>query len=199
MAKILAVKTNTLFPKEIPNGFQMAKWEDVVSIINKHAEFIERDLLEDDSSYQQIVVQIALSFKNKFFIHKIPSSGSESRLHDMWPILLGGHVEEYDDSLEKAAEREFNEEIDYQGKIVSKNFLGLIKINNEKPVNQVHTGLVWIFKGDSEDFKYTGDKGITKAKFLTISELKPFRKKMTWWSQAVFDHLAHVRHAVRLY
>ncbi len=190
MAKILAIKTNTLFPKEIPNGFQTAKWKDVVSIINKHAEFIERDLLEEDPSYQQIIVQIALSFKNKFFIHKIPTSGSESRLHDMWPILLGGHVEEYDDSLEKAAEREFNEEIDYQGKIVSKVFLGLIKVNNKKPVNLVHTGLVWIFKGDSEEFKYTGDKGITEAKFLTINELKPFRKKMTWWSQAVFDYLS---------
>jgi len=125
---------------------------------------------------------IASSDGKKIFLHKIPKTGSEGRLHDMWPIFLGGHVDDTDLGIWEAAEREFEEELNYKGNVVKKEFLGIVKMH-DTPVNRVHLGLVWLFEGDCEDFEFTGDHGISEGKFVSIRELNSYRDRMTYWSQ----------------
>jgi predicted NUDIX family phosphoesterase len=187
--KILVVRKKVLFPDGVWKGFKEYKEEDIKNIINENGEYIERSLAERDESYKQIIPQILLSFKNKIFIHKIPVSGSEERLHDMWPIFLGGHVDETDLDIEAATIREFEEEINYKGNISEKKFLGLI--NLESPlVNKVHIGLIWKFTGDSEEFESSGDKGLIDGKFVDIKELANYYDNMNYWSQVFYSHLA---------
>ena len=188
MSKILAVKTNILFPDGVWEGFREQKSEAVLNLIDEHKEFVERASAEEDESYQQIIPQIILKVGNKIFLHKIPQTGSEGRLHDMWPIFLGGHVDDTDSSIWDAAEREFNEEINYRGKIIKKEFLGIVK-RNDMPVNKVHTGLVWLFEGDIEEFEATADHGIADGRFVQVSDLDSYVEKMTHWSQVVASYI----------
>jgi len=188
MAKILVVRTTTLFPDGIWEGFREATQEEALKIIDANREYIEREQAEVDESYQQIIPQIILKVGNKVLIHKIPVTGSEGRLHEMWPIFLGGHVEKTDKDISRATQREFEEEIKYKGKIIRREFLGLVK-RHDVPVNRVHVGLVWLFEGDSEEFKPTKDKGIAEGRFVSISELAAYLDKMTYWSQTVTPYL----------
>ena len=182
MSKILVVKTKILFPDNIWEGFQEQSSGEILKLIDKHKEYIERPHVEDDESYQQIIPQIILKVGKKIFLHKIPKTGSEGRLHDMWPIFLGGHVDDTDLGIWEAAEREFEEELNYKGNVVKKEFLGIVKMH-DTPVNRVHLGLVWLFGGDCEDFEFTGDHGISEGKFVSIRELNSYRDRMTYWSQ----------------
>ena len=160
----------------------------IADLIYRHGEYVVRGEVEEDPSYQQIIPQIVLRCGQKVFIHKIPSTGSEGRLHDLWPIFLGGHVDHGDGDIEEAAQREFEEEINYGGNIIEKNFLGVVKLHTN-PVDQVHTGLVWEYWGDREEFSDTGDKGIAEGKFIHLSELPNYEPNMTHWSRAFYPFL----------
>lgn len=188
MAEILVVKTDKLFPNGIKEGFKEANPNEILDLINKYGEYRPRSEMEEDDSFQQIIPQIILQVEDKFFIHRIPQTGSESRLHDLWPILLGGHVEKSDLSIEAASEREFEEEINYKGKILKKVFLGIVKLH-DNPVNKVHTGLVWLFIGDTEDFEPTEDHGLADGQFMTLGEIEKYKDKMTYWSREVYKYL----------
>lgn len=188
MGKILAVKTDTLFPDGIWEGFREQPPDKILKLIEDNKEFIERAPAEEDESYQQIIPQIILKVANKIFIHKIPQTGSESRLHDMWPIVLGGHVEETDLDITSASQREFDEEVNYKGKIINREFLGLVK-RHDVPVNKVHIGLVWLFEGDSEEIEMTNDDGVVEGRFIEINQLNAYLDKMTYWSQTITPYL----------
>jgi len=189
MGKILAIKTKELFPEGIKEGFFRIKKEDkIFKTIKKQARFLERSELEDDESYQQLIPQIVLKVGKKIFIHKIAQKGSESRLHDLFPIFLGGHVDEGDLSIEEAADREFNEEIEYKGKIIKKEFQGLVKLHDNE-VDRVHTGLVWIYEGDGLLWKHRKDECLVDGKFVLIRDLDKYKEKMTYWSRIFLPEL----------
>lgn len=186
---ILAVKTEDLFPEEIREGFWEIPIEEVLDLVNRKGEFVPRVDADLDETYQQIIPQIILKVGKKIFIHKIPSTGNEERLHDMWPIFLGGHIDETDEGILEATQREFEEEINYQGNITKRKFLGLVNIHDH-PVNRVHIGMVWLFEGDSEDFESTGDDGVSEGKFVSLDELEEYYDKMSYWSKLVYQYLS---------
>ena len=186
--EVLVVKTEILFPNGVWQGFKEYSHGKIVELIEQNKNFLKRKFAETDINWQQIIPQIVLVVDKKIFIHRVPQSGSESRLHDMWPIFLGGHVNNFDGNIEEAIDREFKEEIDYKGNIKNKKFLGLVKLN-EGEVNKVHTGLVWLFEGDSMDFEPTDDEGLVDGKFIDIAELPQYYNRMTYWSKEVAPYI----------
>lgn len=188
--KVLCIETSLLFPSGIWEGFKSAQDSgDIVTLIKEHGKFKRRGDLEEDPSYQQIIPQILLIVGNKLFIHRVPAAHkTETRLNDMWPIFLGGHVDETDLDINAAAEREFEEEINYQGTIIKKTFVGLIKLH-DNPIDKVHTGMVWVYEGDSEVFSDKGDEGVADGKFVTWEEAATMIGSMTHWSKLAFPTL----------
>jgi len=181
---VLVVKTNKLFPDGVWQGFKKLDEDYFINFINSNSEYLKRGFAETDDSYQQIVAQIILKVGKKIFIHKVAQTGSESRLHDLWPIFIGGHINNSDKNISDAFDREFSEEIDYSGKIISKKFLGAVKLH-DNPVNRVHIGLVWLYEGDTELFENTGDDGLVEGHFADLNELKEIENNMTYWSKIV--------------
>lgn len=187
--KVLAIKREKLFRNKVWEGFKTdEELTEVIKLIESEGEYIRRGDLEEDEGYKQIIAQIVLVVGSKLFLHRIPSSGSESRLQDMWPIFLGGHVDYGDVSIRKAMEREFSEEIIYKGTIIKKEFVGLVNLE-DNPVNRVHTGLVWVFEGDSEEFDDNKDDGVAEGKFFTWDEADGMIESMTYWSKVAFGKL----------
>ncbi len=187
--KVLAVPAKKLFKDGVWEGLRTDLNEkEFLKLVDREGIYKRRGDLEEDKNYKQIIPQIVLVAENKLFIHRIPQTGSEKRLHDLWPIVLGGHVDKGDLGIEEAAMREFREEIDYQGMILKKTFFGAVHLQ-DNPVNRVHVGLIWIFQGDKTKFRERGDDGIIDGRFITFKEGEKYFEKMSYWSKLIFPVL----------
>lgn len=186
--EVLVVKTKTLFPDGIWEGYRDLDEKSFLKFVNNNSEYLKRGFAEIDENYQQIVAQIILKVGNKIFIHKVAQSGSEARLHHLWPIFLGGHINNTDKDIFDAFDREFKEEINYKGIITSKKFLGVVKLH-DNPVNRVHVGLVSLYEGDMEEYDATGDDGLVEGHFADINEMDVIFDNMTYWSKIVYPEI----------
>ncbi|MBC8439400.1 MAG: phosphoesterase [Deltaproteobacteria bacterium] len=137
-------------------------------------EFIVRSDAEKDVSYKQIIPYIVLQTKDLKKTAIYNRQGSEQRLHDLWSIGIGGHINPIDmetqnDSflqiLTVGMERELKEELDQWPKKDLPFFVGVIS-EDVTDVGKVHLGAVFRiltstpekFLPGSELFQFTWEK-----------------------------------------
>ena len=124
-------------------------------------EFIHRSIAEEDSSYKQIIPYIVLQTRDFEKTAIYNRQGSEQRLHDLWSIGIGGHINPVDmrtqnDSFKQilvaGMERELNEELNQRPEDDRPNFIGVIS-EDITDVGKVHLGAVFrILTTDPEKF-----------------------------------------------
>jgi predicted NUDIX family phosphoesterase len=151
-----------------------------------------REEIEEDPNYKQIIAQVLLRHNDRYFLHKQEDS-TEGRLNGLWPLFLGGHIEEFDNEpdkniIETALLRELDEEVTMGANITKKEFLGFVYIDNQTTVTKVHTGLVYLFDIDSEDVHIKED-GLKDIGFVTLDYLKQNVEKLTPWSRLIINYL----------
>ncbi len=114
-------------------------------------EFIVRSDAEKDISYKQIIPYIVLQTKDLKKTAIYNRQGSEQRLHDLWSIGIGGHINPIDmemktDSflqiLSVGMERELKEELEQRPEGDLPVFAGVIS-EDITDVGKVHLGAVF--------------------------------------------------------
>lgn len=190
--KILCIKGDTLFKDNKWNGFMVSDKEKYLQLLRDQSEFRVRKDLEKDPSYKQIIAQVILRYKGKYFLHR-QVKRNEERLNSMCPLPLGGHIERIDIKKEQdiftvALERELSEEVDVKSKVLKREYLGLVYIEDENPVNHVHVGLVYVFDLDGMDVHVRED-GLEDIGFVSLEYLKTNTEKLTYWSRIIIYHL----------
>ncbi|MDX9739127.1 MAG: hypothetical protein RBT33_02080 [Candidatus Dojkabacteria bacterium] len=190
--KILCISTDNLFRLGKWSGLKTEGLDKYIKLLNEKGEFRVRKDLESDSSYKQVIAQVILRYKDKYFLHRQVEK-SEERLNSLCPLALGGHTEEFDlvdgkDILDVALDRELHEEVDLQSKILKKDLLGLIYIEDENPVNAVHVGLFYVYDLDGTDV-HTKEEGLEDIGFVSLDYLKSNKETLTFWSRVVIYHL----------
>ncbi len=189
---ILCIKEDTLFEYGKWNGLISTDKEKYLKLLREESEFRVRKDLEKDSSYKQIIAQVILKYKDKYFLHRQVDK-NEDRLNSLCPLPLGGHIEKIDikkdqDILEVALDRELNEEVELGSKIVKKTYLGLVYIEDENPVNHVHVGFVYVYDLDGTDV-HIKEEGLEDIGFVSLDYLKTNTEKLTYWSRIIIYHL----------
>lgn len=189
---ILCIKEDTLFEYGKWNGLISTDTEKYLKLLREESEFRVRKDLEKDSSYKQIIAQVILKYKDKYFLHRQVDK-NEDRLNSLCPLPLGGHIEKIDikkdqDILEVALDRELNEEVELGSKIVKKTYLGLVYIEDENPVNHVHVGFVYVYDLDGTDV-HIKEEGLEDIGFVSLDYLKTNTEKLTYWSRIIIYHL----------
>lgn len=190
--KILCIQSDKLFRLGKWNGLQTESLDEYLKILREESEFKVRAELEEDSSYKQIIAQVVLRYKDKYFLHK-QVNRTEERLNSFCPLPLGGHIEEFDivegkDIFEIALDRELHEEVEIKSNILKKEFLGLVYIEDENPVNHVHVGLFYLYDLDGTDV-HTKEEGLEDIGFVSLDYLKTNKETLTFWSRVVIYHL----------
>jgi predicted NUDIX family phosphoesterase len=190
--KILCISSDKLFRLGKWNGLQTENLDQYLKLLNEESEFRVREELEQDDSYKQIIAQVILRYKDKYFLHKQVDK-SEERLNSLCPLPLGGHIEEFDivkgkNIFDVALERELHEEVDLGSKVVKKDFLGLVYIEDENPVNHVHVGLFYVYDLDGMDV-HIREEGLEEIGFVSLDYLKTNKETLTFWSRVVIYHL----------
>jgi len=190
--KILCINSDKLFRLGKWNGLQTESLDEYLNILREESEFKVRAELEEDPSYKQIIAQVLLRYKDKYFLHKQVNK-TEERLNSLCPLPLGGHIEEFDivkdkDIFEIALDRELHEEAEVKSKILKKEFLGLVYIEDENPVNHVHVGLFYVYDLDGNDV-HIKEEGLEDIGFVSLDYLKTNKETLTFWSRVVIYHL----------
>lgn len=113
--------------------------------------FIDRTKAETDPSCKQIIPYIILQTKDFEKTAVYNRQGSEKRLHDLWSIGIGGHINPVDqtgqnDSFQQiliaGMERELDEELDLRPEKDHPDFIGVIS-EEVTDVGKVHLGAVF--------------------------------------------------------
>jgi predicted NUDIX family phosphoesterase len=192
--KIMCIKSEKLFKKGKWQGVKTTDLDYYKKLIIDNQEFRPRNELENDPTYKQVIAQVVLRHENKYYLHR-QEDRAETRLNGLSPLPLGGHIEEFDkgtddakDIIETALLRELHEEVEMNVEILSKNFLGLVYIEDENPVNSVHIGLVYIFDVDGEDV-HIKEEGLKDIGFVSLDFLKKNKETLTYWSRLIIYHL----------
>ncbi|MBU1341234.1 MAG: phosphoesterase [Proteobacteria bacterium] len=114
-------------------------------------EFINRLAAEKDPSYKQIIPYIILQTTDFEKTAIYNRQGNEQRLHDLWSIGIGGHINPVDMETQTTSfhqilitgmERELNEELDQRPKAELPKFVGVIS-EEITDVGKVHLGAVF--------------------------------------------------------
>ena len=189
---ILVVKTSYLFPNDLWQGLKTTDIEQYKHIIDHRKEFLRRYLMEPDQTYKQIIPYLVFTHNNKFFLMQRQTNASEKRLQNKYSLGIGGHIRQEDmqkQSIFAWAEREFHEEIDYQGNLIIKP-LGIVN-DDSNAVGKVHLGLVLLLQGDSDNITIKSE--LKSGKLVTLSACAAIVDTMESWSQLILHHLQNSR------
>jgi predicted NUDIX family phosphoesterase len=111
-------------------------------------DFLNRKDAEKNPEYKQIIPYIVLQTRDMEKTALYSRQGSEKRLHDLWSVGIGGHINPIDRKERSASfrqilmagmERELNEELDKRPLNEFPDFMGVIS-EDITDVGKVHLG-----------------------------------------------------------
>jgi predicted NUDIX family phosphoesterase len=155
--------------------------------------FMPRARAEDDPSFKQLIPYVVLRHEGRIFRYLRGSKGTESRLHRLRSIGVGGHInpadgKDFDGLYHAAMVRELREEVELPPEPPRLEPLGLIN-DDSLPVGRVHLGVVHLLALRTADVR-SRESALAEAGFDTLPALVADRDAFETWSQFVLDELA---------
>jgi predicted NUDIX family phosphoesterase len=186
--EVLAFKIE-LFP-DLPEGlvFDLSFLPPLLAA----AEFVPRDQAEANPGFKQLITYSILRYGDTVFRYKRSAWGSERRLHGMYSIGVGGHVNRSDvlplwtnatSIVEWARDRELQEEfyVECPGQP------GLIGLLNEEgnEVARFHLGIVYEYWLDSPKVDPREKRVHLRGGFVPITDLAAHQANYESWSRII--------------
>ena len=184
---ILVVKREKVIP-ESWHGLKSVDFSKFAATVEQEAEFFPRSLMEIDPKYKQIIPYLIFSYKNKLFVMQRQAQASEQRLKSKLSLGIGGHIRKEDlttNNIIDWATREFEEEVDYHGNYTVQP-LGLLN-DDSNPVGQVHLGVVFLLRADSDEIQVKSE--FKSGKLISLEEGEFEYPLMENWAQICFDFI----------
>ncbi len=186
--KILVVPRNEILFDGDFNGIKPVNLDFYEKIIDKNKQFLWRSQMEIDPNFKQVIPYLVFNFDDKIFLMRRKVTSNETRLKSKYSLGIGGHIRQNDiesNNIFDWANREFNEEVFYSGKLKIEP-IGLLN-DDGNDVGKVHIGFVFLLKGDIDQIKIKSE--LQEGNLLTLQECKKFYDGMESWSKFVFDYL----------
>ncbi len=165
------------------------KEKDALDILNG-GFFVLRDVAEVNENWRQVIPYIVMVDDGRVLLMRRTDKQSEKRLHGLFSIGVGGHIEEKDGQTPKEAflngmRREIIEEVDAD--VISLKFVGIIN-DLSTPVSRVHVGYMYIAH---VVFRTMREKELFEWNLVDINELEKYREGMEGWSQIALNGLKY--------
>jgi predicted NUDIX family phosphoesterase len=188
---VLVVPRTVIDPLCPPRGF-MRELGRLQPAILANCHFLERSVAEHDFKYKQVIPYVAIRHGERFLLLRRTAKQAETRLHNMYSLGVGGHINNADVSVGAAnvinsgMRRELAEEI----RVEEERSCALIGVINDDSteVARVHLGFVYLLTTDSARFTVMEPDKHT-AEWQLPAELARHYDQMESWSQIVYDHL----------
>ena len=154
-------------------------------LIVDEGEYRPRGEAEVDPSWQQIIPYLLMRDGDRLFLMQRTQAGGDARLHDLYSLGIGGHLNPEDGGVMGGLRREFHEEMvaDWEPE---PRLVGLLN-DDDVLVGQVHVGVV--FEADAagrplavrETHKLSG-------RFVDPAEALRVYEQMETWSRFLYDY-----------
>jgi dTMP kinase len=197
---VLVVPSKIIFEKEKWQGLKTDNLNYYLDLITDNCQFKRRGDVENNPSFKQIIPYILFSFENRFFAYKYLANAGEQRLvNNNYQLGIGGHINREDinrggNVLEDGMMREWEEEVDFKGNLISKKLVGIVN-DDSMPVEQVHLGLVYHFAGDNPDI-HIKETDKMEGKLLDIKDLSADKINHSIWMQIVYrEYLSKIKNS----
>jgi len=158
--------------------------EDKLDLIAAEGTYRPRGEAEVDPDWQQVIPYLLMRDGQRLFLMQRTKAGSDSRLHDLYSLGIGGHLNPEDGGVLGGLLREFHEEMvaDWDPE---PRLIGLLK-DDDALVGQVHLGVV--FEADAAGRALTiRETDKLSGRFATLEEILPAYDQMETWSRFLFD------------
>ena len=186
--RILVVPRSDLFFEGAWHGIKEVDFDAYLDTIAQHKQFLWRSVMEEDPTYKQIIPYLIFQYQDRFFLMQRRPNASAKALQNKFSLGIGGHIRQEDmtnGSLFSWAEREFHEEVSYQGSLTIKP-IGIIN-DDTNAVGQVHLGFAMLLVGDSSDITIKDEH--KSGVLVALDECATFYDSMETWSKFIVDIL----------
>ena len=194
--EVLVVERESLF-KGVGkfNGFDADPHHIETALKNIRSSFFApRADVENDPSLKQIIPYCPVLCGVSVLLLKRKKTQDEKRLHNLYSLGIGGHINPSDGStndlnslLENALMRELNEELLLHCE-PSRRLVGLLN-DDTNPVGSVHFGLVYAITVPDRDAVAIREKELMDGVFVAAEELAEYADGMETWSRILLDSL----------
>ncbi|MEW6523810.1 MAG: hypothetical protein AB1445_09625 [Bacillota bacterium] len=187
---VYVVKRDLLFSGSPPQGLSTSPG-DFLHRCRNHGQFRPRSAVEDDPSFKQIIPYVVLFDAKHILCVRRLSAQSESRLHGLLSLGIGGHMNPapgepgFTGLLAANARRELHEELflDCEPDVTWVAFIN----DDGRPVGRVHAGLLGLAQVDPARVRVRETRQM-RGEFAPYSQLLALRPEFESWSQLVLDH-----------
>ena len=146
--------------------------------------YFPRPTAESDRSLKQIIPYLILRDGDRIFLMKRTRAGGDSRLHDLYTIGVGGHLNPGDGSVLGGLAREWREELDAEF-LPEFTFLGLLN-DDTVEVGVHHLGVVYLADAAGRSVAVRETNKLSGS-FQPIDVLMDVYDRMETWSQLAMD------------
>jgi len=185
--QVLVVPREALVPGDGWTGVRADDLTAANAVVAREGAFVRRGDAEEDPSRKQVIPYLVLRDGERWFLMRRTRAGGDARLHDLWSIGVGGHLNPGDGDVAGGLRREWAEELvaDFEPDYTP---VGLLN-DDTTPVGAVHVGFVYVADAGGRPVAIRETDKLTGA-FATTEEVRAVRDAMETWSRLAFDALA---------
>jgi len=158
--------------------------EDVIQALAPIIFTTRRRVAETNQQLIQLISVFIIRYNNLILTHKRTKRLPETRLHDFYSIIFGGHLTK-DDFMPLLGHIDFHREISEELRLKTNpeiKYRGFI-YDSQKEVSKIHLGLVFDVNLPSSDYEI-GERGyLTDPKFESINSIVDRIDDFENWSQ----------------
>jgi predicted NUDIX family phosphoesterase len=167
-------------------GIRVDRLEAALAMIRTEGVYRPRVEAEDDPGWKQVIPYLLMRDGQRLFLMQRSQAGADRRLHDLYSLGIGGHLNPEDGDVLEGLRREFHEEMvaDWEPQ---PRLVGLLN-DDDTPVGQVHVGVV--FEADAAGRPLgIREQDKLNGKFVTIADVLPVYDSLETWSRFLYDWL----------
>lgn len=188
MEKVMVVPTELLEKHLTNKSFITEEIPHIIDIIMENHQYVSREYAEYASEYKQIIPYAVLASNAGYFLTKRLKTQTEKRLHGMYSIGLGGHInpqeESQGDVIIAGMRRELSEEVGLEDFQVC-SCAGIIN-DHAADVSNYHIGLLYPLIVD-ENIRVQEISKMT-GKWASQKEIDGLFDEMESWSQIAWEN-----------
>ena len=194
--RVLVVPRPALVPEPGWRGVLDCDLDEVLATIAASGRYEPRAMVEDDPGLKQPIPYLVVRDGAAYFLMRRTRGGADARLHDLWSIGVGGHLNPGDNGVLDGLRREWHEEVEAAFD-PQPRFVGLLN-DDSTPVGRVHLGLVFEIDAGGRSVAVREKDKLTGG-FASTDAVRAVADQLETWSRLVFDRLDDPdRRSVRL-